>query len=116
MDDLLWVLNAEDGPVRISAGNLLEAAIVVDGKRDPVVSRDFDLFLETRPIEVEPFTAKQAAIARQAYRDFGKGSGHSAQLNMGDCFAYALSKDKGEPLLYKGDAFSHTDVRPALQR
>jgi ribonuclease VapC len=58
----------------------------------------------------------QARIAREAYRDFGKGSGHPAKLNFGDCFAYALAKKLNEPLLFKGDEFAHTDVRPALPR
>ena len=60
-------------------------------------------------------TEAQAKIAREAYRDFGKGSGHPAQLNFGDCFAYALARDRGEPLLFKGNDFSQTDVRSALQ-
>jgi ribonuclease VapC len=61
-------------------------------------------------IEVEAVTREQADIARAAYRDFGKGSGHPAGLNFGDCFAYALAKSMREPLLFKGDDFSHTDV------
>ena len=63
---------------------------------------------------VESVTEAQARIARQAYHDFGKGSGHPARLNFGDCFAYALAKVKREPMLFKGDDFSHTDVTPAL--
>ncbi len=63
---------------------------------------------------IEPVTDTQARIARQAYSDFGKGSGHPAQLNFGDCFAYALAKAKREPLLFKGDDFPHTDVARAL--
>jgi ribonuclease VapC len=58
----------------------------------------------------------QAQIAREAYRDFGKGSGHPANLNFGDCFAYALAKESGEPLLFKGEDFAHTDVAPVPQR
>ena len=58
-------------------------------------------------------TELQARIARDAYRDFGKGSGHPAKLNFGDCFAYALAKFTGEPLLFKGDDFTQTDVRVA---
>jgi ribonuclease VapC len=57
----------------------------------------------------------QARIARDAYRDFGKGSGHAAKLNFGDCFAYALAKVTGEPLLLKGDDFAHTDIDQALR-
>ena len=63
-------------------------------------------------LTVEPVTEAQARIARDAYRDFGKGSGHPAQLNFGDCFAYALAKTTGEPLLFKGDDFTHTDITP----
>jgi ribonuclease VapC len=59
-------------------------------------------------------TKDQARIGREAYRDFGKGSGHPAQLNFGDCFAYALAKVTGEPLLFKGSDFVHTDVTPAV--
>jgi ribonuclease VapC len=77
------------------------------------VSRRFDEFLEVSEIIMEPVTERQAHIARQAYRDFGKGSGHRAQLNFGDCFAYALAKDKDEPLLFKGSDFAGTDVRTA---
>ncbi len=61
-------------------------------------------------------TADQARIGREAYRDFGKGSGHPAQLNFGDCFPYALARATGEPLLFKGDNFTHTDVTPAIGR
>jgi len=58
-------------------------------------------------------TAAQARIAREAYRDFGKGSGHAAGLNFGDCFAYALARATGDPLLFKGDDFSKTDIAAA---
>lgn len=61
---------------------------------------------------IEPVTEEQARIAREAYRDFGKGSGHPAQLNFGDCFAYALAKATGEALLFKGGDFTHTDIMP----
>jgi ribonuclease VapC len=64
--------------------------------------------------ERAPVTADQARIARDAYRDFGKGSGHPARLNVGDCFAYALARSRGEPLLFKGDDFGHTDITSAL--
>jgi ribonuclease VapC len=63
---------------------------------------------------VEPVTVEQALIARHAYRDFGRGSGHRARVNFGDCFAYALAKSTGETLLFKGNDFAHTDVTPAL--
>ena len=73
-----------------------------------------DDLIENSKITIEPVTEEQARIARQAYRDFGKGSGHRASLNFGDCFVYALARVKREPLLYKGDDFVHTDVRSAL--
>ena len=99
---------------RISAANYLEAAVVIDGSRDPIASRRFDELVQTAELRIEPVTHDQARIARDAYRDFGKGSGHMAGLNFGDCFAYALAKSAGEALLFKGDDFSHTDITPAL--
>lgn len=99
---------------RLSAATYLEAAVVIDGRSDPVISRRFDEFLEEMRVVIEPVTEHQARIARDAYRDFGKGSGHAAKLNFGDCFAYALAKDMNEPLLFKGDDFKHTDVKSAL--
>ncbi|PYX34927.1 MAG: hypothetical protein DMG80_00185 [Acidobacteria bacterium] len=78
-------------------------------------SRIGRLVLEARSVRVviEPVNEAQARIARQAYRDFGKTSGHPAKLNFGDCFSYALAKTKGEPLLFKGQDFSRTDVKSA---
>ena len=99
---------------RISAANFLETAIVIDGSRDPVASRRLDEVLREAAFVIEPVTEAQARIARDAYRDFGKGSGHPAQLNFGDCFAYALAKSTGEPLLFKGADFTHTDIAPAM--
>jgi ribonuclease VapC len=99
---------------RMSAASYMEAAIVIDASGDPVASRRFDELVRTAAISIEPVTAEQAEIGRGAYRDFGKGSGHPAQLNFGDCFAYALAKVMGEPLLFKGEDFTHTDVRSAL--
>jgi ribonuclease VapC len=98
---------------RMSAANFLEAAIVVDLSRDPVASRRFDDLIREAAIVVEPVTEEQARLGRAAYRDFGKGSGHPAQLNFGDCFAYALARASGEPLLFKGADFTHTDISPA---
>jgi|SRR5579875_1504166 ribonuclease VapC len=100
-------LNAIDGAeaLRMSAASHLEAAIVVDSARDPVASRRFGQFIAEAGIQVEPVTPSQARIARDAYRDYGKGSGHKASLSLGDCFAYALAKATGEPLLFKGDGF-----------
>lgn len=94
----------------ISAGNYLEMGIVIDGEKDAALSAALDPLLDTLGIEIAPVTSTQAKIARQAYRDFGKGSGHPAKLNFGDCFAYALAKERGEPLLYKGDDFAHAGL------
>lgn len=99
---------------RISAANWLESAIVLSDPADPVAGRRFDEFVREAALHIEPVTARQAAIARDAYRDFGKGSGHPAQLNFGDCFAYALAIDTSEPLLFKGDDFGYTDLRPVV--
>jgi len=99
---------------RLSAVSFVEAAVVIDGGRNPIASRGFDDLLREAEIVVEPVTEAQARIARDAYRDFGKGSGHAAGLNFGDCFAYALAKTTGEPILFKGEDFSHTDLTPAL--
>jgi ribonuclease VapC len=99
---------------RLSAVSYVETAVVVDGSRDPVASRGFDELLREAQIIVDPVTEDQARIAREAYRDFGRGSGHPAKLNFGDCFAYALAKVTGEPLLFKGKDFVHTDVKQAL--
>lgn len=123
---LIAILRAEpDAPVhaeaiasaaapRISAVNYVEAAVVVDAVRDPIASRRFDDLIAEAGLSIEAVDAGHAELARAAYRDFGKGSGHPAQLNFGDCFAYALARESGEPLLFKGDDFGHTDVGRVL--
>jgi len=98
---------------RISAGSFLEAAIVIDASGDPVASRRLDELVDVANIVIEPVTVEQARIGRAAHRDFGRGSGHPAQLNFGDCFAYALSKVTAEPLLFVGLDFGRTDMRSA---
>lgn len=95
---------------RISAATYVECAVVVDANRNATLSRKLDDLIRANGVFIEPFTEAQARIAREAYRDFGKGSGHPAKLNFGDCFAYALAKDKGEALLFKGQDFGRTDV------
>jgi ribonuclease VapC len=97
---------------RISAVTYVEAAVVADNDRNPLLSRRFDDLIRVAKMLVEPVTLRQAEIARQAYRDFGKGH-HKAGLNLGDCFAYALAKEMDEPLLFKGKDFTLTDVEPA---
>jgi ribonuclease VapC len=97
---------------RISAVSYVEAAVVADNDRHPVLSRRLDELVRNAEMRIEPVTAGQAEIARQAYRDFGKGR-HRAGLNLGDCFAYALAKETGEALLCKGNDFRHTDIESA---
>ena len=94
----------------MSAATYLECGIVIDGAKDPTASANLDALLRDLRIAIEPVTEAQARLARQAYRDFGKGSGHPARLNFGDCFAYALATEHGEPLLYKGDDFAHAGM------
>lgn len=100
-------------PLRISAATYVEVGAVIDQARDPIASRRVDELINALGIGIEPITAYQAALAREAYRDFGKGSGHRAGLNFGDCFSYALAKELAEPLIFKGDDFSHTDLECA---
>jgi ribonuclease VapC len=99
---------------RMSAANFIQAAIVIDGSRDPVASRRFDDLVNEAQLIIEVVTEVHARIAREAYRDFGQGSGPPARLNFGDCFAYALARATGDTLLFKGDDFGRTDIAPAL--
>ncbi|BDX32218.1 ribonuclease VapC28 [Mycobacterium antarcticum] len=99
---------------RLSVASYVECGCVVDSQRDPVVSRGLDELIETAEISMEPVTERQARLARQAYRDFGKGSGHPAGLNFGDCLSYALAIDMREPLLWKGNDFGHTGIESAI--
>lgn len=95
--------------VRMSVASYLEAAMFVNRKGDEVRSAILDAFLDEFAIRLEPITLAQAALARQAYQSFGKGR-HRAALNFGDCFTYALAKAYREPILFKGDDFSRTDI------
>jgi ribonuclease VapC len=101
---------------RLSAASYLECGIVLDSQRDPIMSRGLDEFILEAEFVVEPVTERQARLARQAYTDFGKGSGHPAGLNFGDCLSYALAVDLREPLLWKGNDFGHTGVQSALEQ
>lgn len=94
----------------IAAPTLLELGMVVDGARDPVVSRKLDDLLAQLHVQTIAFDDQQSRIARAAFRDYGKGSGHPARLNFGDCIAYAAARATAQPLLFKGDGFVHTDV------
>jgi ribonuclease VapC len=94
----------------ISAGNYLETAIIVDSSKDPIAIRKFDALIKEGKIEILSVDQKQVDVARAAYRDYGKGSGHRAKLNYGDVFAYALAATTRRKLLCKGDDFCHTDI------
>jgi ribonuclease VapC len=98
---------------RLSVASYLEAAIFVDRHGDEVRRAMLDTFLEEFAIRLEPITVEQARIARQAFQWFGKGL-HPAALNFGDCFTYALAKATREPVLFKGQDFSQTDLVAAL--
>jgi ribonuclease VapC len=92
--------------VGLSAAIMVETALVLGPALDAVL----DQFIQTARARVDPVTESQARLARVAYRRFGRGSGHPARLNFGDCFSYALSMELGEPLLFKGNDFNQTDV------
>jgi ribonuclease VapC len=104
------------GAVRpaLSVANYLEAAIVLDRHPARRAGEKLDRYLVAGQVELADVTESQARIARAAYRNFGRGTGHPAGLNFGDCFAYALAIDRDASLLYKGNDFKHTDVRSAL--
>ena len=93
----------------MSVAGYLEAAIVVEARGGEIAGHELDVLLEKGQIELVEVTREQAMAARRAWRRFGKGR-HQAALNFGDCFAYALSKVTGEPLLFKGGEFTHTDI------
>jgi ribonuclease VapC len=103
---------AAGGVVRMSAANYVEAAVFVDQNGDAVRRAMLDTFLAEFSIRIEPVTAEQALLARQAFVLFGKGR-HKAGLNLGDCFSYALAKAFREPLLFKGGDFGNTDLEAA---
>jgi len=103
-----------DAAPKISAATAVELYAVADGRGQPAQARRVDALLEALNVQLVPFDAAQARLARAAYRDFGRGSGHPARLNLGDCFSYALAAQTGEPLLFVGHDFTATDLRPAL--
>ncbi|ARU51451.1 VapC toxin family PIN domain ribonuclease [Cellulosimicrobium cellulans] len=111
-DTLSEILLAASRP-RMASPTLVELYAVLDNRSSPAQRRRLDALLELYGIEVEPFTAEHAEIAREAYREFGRGSGHPARLNLGDCFAYALAAATRDRLLFVGDDFARTDLRPA---
>jgi ribonuclease VapC len=108
----LNLLRAETA-VKVSAVSFFEFGMVVDRWKQPVVSRGVEHLMVLIEAEIVPVTVDTARAARAAYARFGKGN-HPARLNFGDCFAYALAQETGEPLLFKGDDFARTDVVSAL--
>lgn len=98
----------------MSAATYVECSIVLDRHPPGTAGHQLDQFLLETRVALTSFTPEQSRIARRAYRDYGRGSGHPARLNFGDCFSYALATERDEPLLFKGDDFGHTDVRSAL--
>jgi ribonuclease VapC len=102
-------LLTDTGTRLMSAANVLETGIVLEAKRGEAAGREFDLFVVRTNLEVIAVDAEQVEIARSAWRKYGKGR-HPAGLNFGDCFAYALAKFSGEPLLAKGTDFTQTDI------
>ena len=113
-DSELYVQAISRAPrCRISAGSFIELSIVLESQFPMEVQQQCEALFRRVGIEIEPVTAGQAHLARQAFHNFGKGR-HPAGLNFGDCFAYALAKDKGEPLLFKGNDFKRTDIGSAI--
>lgn len=105
---------AEVVDAAMSAATLVELGVVAEGRAGAVAWREVEALLADAKIEIVPFTADHARIAQDGWRRYGKGR-HPAGLNLGDCFAYALAKSRGEPLLFKGTDFAQTDVKAAYQ-
>lgn len=104
---------AEDGTRLMSAFSVFETGVVIESRKGPAGARELDLVLHEARVTPVPFTAEHLALARDAYRRFGKGR-HPAGLNLGDCVSYALARHSGEPLLFKGQDFARTDIRPVF--
>lgn len=99
---------------RMSAATYVELCAVTHRRDRPEITRNVDRLLLAYGIRIEPFDEAQARVAAQAYRDYGRGSGHPARLNLGDTYSYALASVADEPLLFVGEDFAHTDIRPAV--
>jgi len=111
------VIETARGPL-ISVASVIEAAIVLRARKWPQpdeADRRLDAFLSNGDFRIEPVTLTQMDLARAADRRFGKGTGHPARLNFGDCFSYALARERGLPLLFKGGDFARTDVTAAVR-
>jgi ribonuclease VapC len=100
--------------VRVSAASAFEVSIVAVGRSGPAIESEVDTLFTRCSAEIVPLTIDQVSLARQAFLNFGKGRGHPARLNFGDCFSYALAKHLDEPLLFKGNDFARTDIVAAL--
>ncbi|MGL5809614.1 MAG: type II toxin-antitoxin system VapC family toxin [Nocardioides sp.] len=108
-EGLLASMTAASGHVQVSAVSLVESSIVLEARQGPDATRDLGLLLDGVCATVSVVDAHQAELAFAAWKRFGKGR-HSAALNLGDCFSYALSASLGQPLLFKGNDFSQTDI------
>ena len=111
--DRIEILLDETSELRMSAFNAFECRVVLLRRFGESAVGDFDLLVVRAGVILNPFDADQAELALEGYRRFGKGSGHPAQLNLGDCAAYALARSRALPLLFVGDDFSRTDIEAA---
>lgn len=109
--DRLTELLLDDPRPEVAAPTAVEISAVLVRRLRPEDQRRVEQLMELWGIDIVAFDAEQATVASQAYRDYGRGSGHPANLNLGDCFSYALARVRGEPLLYVGEDFTHTDIR-----
>jgi ribonuclease VapC len=98
----------------VSAASYLEAAIVMTRRSGSGAREELDQLLAELEVEIVSFNRAQADFAIAAHMQYGKGSGHPAQLNFGDCFTYALAKEQDEPILFKGNDFAQTDIARAV--
>lgn len=112
-DAYLAVMQAHRGDLHVSAATAVEAGIVIEAKQGGEATEDLRRLVQLLGIALAPFDSEQARVAVAAWRRFGKGR-HPAGLNLGDCFSYALAKAIAEPLLFKGDDFSQTDIKRAI--
>jgi ribonuclease VapC len=112
-DTYLQAISRASRPIAVSAATLVEATIVLESRGGREMGDDLDAFIRRLDAGVIAVAPEQAETARDGWRRFGKGR-HKAALNLGDCFAYALAKQRDEPLLFKGDDFAETDVKRAI--
>lgn len=113
-EDLAQIISEATEP-KMSTATAVELDAVLTRRLRPEDQRRVERLFDEWELDLVAFDAEQAEIASRAYRDFGRGSGHPAALNLGDCYSYALADVTGEPLLYVGDDFVHTDITPAYR-